>query len=391
MEELRLQEELKKTRHELLLLYEIGNLIRTTLLLDEVVYLILSAVTSHEGMGYNRAILFIADETGTQIEGKMGIGPTHAGASPTIWKMIEENKITLEGLLDVYHKADKNIDAELNEIVRQIKIPIEKDFGVLAKTIIHNVPFLIPAEEANHELVDMKLRNLGISQFACVPLRGRDHAVGALLVDNIATKKSISNSDLRRLMMLADHAGLALENAQSYNQIVITSQQDSLTKLWNHGHFQKLLQESIKDARATKKAVSLVVFDVDDFKSYNDSFGHQAGDKALEFISRSAKTVMRRMDYVARYGGEEFAAVLPGTTKSEALKLAERLREVIEKETSNSWQTIMPKKVTISVGVATFPDDAEDKEKLIFCADGALYEAKRLGKNQIRGYDKTAL
>ena len=97
------------------------------------------------------------------------------------------------------------------------------------------------------------------------------------------------------------------------------------------------------------------------------------------------------MDYVARYGGEEFAAVLPGTTKSEALKLAERLREVIEKETSNSWQTIMPKKDTVSVGVATFPDDAEDKEKLIFCADGALYEAKRLGKNQIRGYDKTAL
>ena len=247
MEELGLQEELKKTRHELLLLYEIGNLIRTTLLLDEIIYLILSAVTSHEGMGYNRAILFMADETGTQVEGKMGIGPTHAEASPIIWKMIEENKITLEGLLDVYHKADKNIDSELNEIVRQIKLPIEKDFGVLAKTIIHNVPFLIPAEEANHELADMKLRNLGISQCACVPLRGKDHAIGALLVDNITTKKLISNADLRRLMMLADHAGLALENAQSYNQVVISSQQDSLTKLWNHGHFQKLLQESIKD------------------------------------------------------------------------------------------------------------------------------------------------
>src|SRR3989338_765859 len=159
---------------------------------------------------------------------------------------------------------------------------------------------------------------------------------------------------------------------------------------WNHGHFQKLLQESIKDARATKKSLSLIVFDVDDFKAYNDQFGHQAGDKALEFISRSAKTVMRRMDYVARYGGEEFAAVLPGTTKSEALKLAERLREVIEKETSNSWQTIMPKKVTVSVGVATFPDDAEDKEKLIFCADGALYEAKRSGKNRVASYQKAA-
>src|SRR5258706_15880159 len=99
MEEVRLQEELRKTRHELLLLYEIGNLIRTTLLLDEVEYLILSAVTSHEGLGYNRAILFMVDESGTFLEGKMGIGPTHAEAAPILWKMIEEKKITLEGLL----------------------------------------------------------------------------------------------------------------------------------------------------------------------------------------------------------------------------------------------------------------------------------------------------
>jgi diguanylate cyclase (GGDEF)-like protein len=148
------------------------------------------------------------------------------------------------------------------------------------------------------------------------------------------------------------------------------------------------LQESIVDARNTKKNLSLIVFDVDDFKSYNDNFGHQAGDKALEFISRAAKTVMRRIDYVARYGGEEFAAVLPGTTKAEALRLAERLREVIDKETSNSWQSVGPKKITVSVGVATYPDDAEDKEKLIFCADGALYEAKRKGKNQVCGYNK---
>ena len=152
--------------------------------------------------------------------------------------------------------------------------------------------------------------------------------------------------------------------------------------------FQKLLQESIAEARTAKKTLSLVVFDVDDFKWYNDNFGHQAGDKALEFISRAAKTVMRRIDYLARYGGEEFAAVLPGTTKVEALKLAERLRDVVDKETSSGWQSVIPRKVTVSVGVATFPEDAEDKEKLIFCADGALYEAKRAGKNQVRGYSK---
>ncbi len=388
MEELRLQEELKKTRQELLLLYEIGNLIRTTLLLDEVVYLILSAVTSHEGLGYNRAILFMVDESGTQLEGKMGIGPTHPEASPIVWKMIEENRITLEGLLDVYHKADKNIDVELNGIVRQIRLPIEKAFGVLPKTVINDAPSLVSKEDASHELGDMRLKNLGITQFTVVPLRGKNNVIGVLLIDNVTTRKEIREADVRRLMMLANHAGLALENAKTFNEVVITAQQDSLTKLWNHGHFQKLLDESLKEAKLTKKPLSLIIMDVDDFKAYNDAYGHQAGDKALEDISAISKTVVRRIDHLARYGGEEFAAVLPGTTKEDAMKMAERLREAIEKGSEEIMGGTIRHKVTVSVGVASYPDDAEEKQKLVYCADGALYEAKRMGKNRVRPYKK---
>ena len=388
MDAQRLQEELRKTRQELLLFYEIGNLIRGSLLLDEVTYLILSAVTSHEGMGFNRAILFMIDESGTQLEGSMGIGPTHPEVSPGVWRMIEQNKITLEGLLDVYHKANKEIDVELNEIVRQIRLPIQKEFGAIAKSVIHDTPLLITKEEADHELGDIRLRSLNFGQFAAVPLRGKDHVIGVLAVDNVATKKDISDADVRRLMMLANHAGLALENAQSYSQAMINSQQDYMTKLWNHGHFQNLLQESMKEAKNNKKPLSLVVIDVDDFKSYNDTYGHQAGDKALEFISKVSKTVMRRQDYLARYGGEEFAAIFPETSKPEAMKLAARLREIIEKETIPNNINLIPRQITVSVGVATFPDDAEEKEKLIFCADGALYEAKRSGKNIVKAYKK---
>lgn len=388
MEELRLQEELRKTRQELLLLYEIGNLIRVTLLLDEVIYLILSAMTSHEGMSFNRAILFMLDDSGTQLEGKMGIGPTHPEVSPKIWRMIEENKITLEGLLDVYHKAGGQIDPELNSIVRQIRLPIEKDFGILAKAAINDSPYLVSKEEASHELGDMRLKNLGFEQFAVVPLRGKNHVIGVLIFDNISTKKEIKDADVRRVMMLADHAGLALENAKTFSAVVTSAQQDSLTHLWNHGHFQKLLHESLREAKAGKTKLSLLIFDVDDFKTFNDRFGHQAGDRALQEVARITKTVMRRNDYVARYGGEEFAAVLPSTSKEEALKLAERLRETIQKETSNQSLLPLPEPLTISVGVAAFPDDAEEKEKLIFCADGALYEAKYSGKNKVCIYKK---
>lgn len=388
MELVRLQEELKKTRQELLLLYEIGNLIRTTLLLDEVIYLILSAVTSREGLEYNRAILFMVDETGTQLEGKMGIGPTHPAASSLIWKMIEENKITLESLLDVYRKSNKNIDPELNEIVRKIRFPIEKEFGALAKTVIYDTPAIVPAGDSNHELCDIRLRDLAISAFAVVPLRGKDHVIGALVVDNISTKKEIKPNDLRRLVMLADHAGLALENAKVYTETVIISQQDSLTKLWNHGHFQKFLSEILKEAKANRKPLSLVAFDVDNFKSFNDTYGHPAGDRALEELAHIAKKAMRREDLLARYGGEEFTAVLPNTKKDEAVKLAERLREAVEHETKSHPKRIH-RLITVSVGVASFPEDAEDKEKLIFCADGALYDAKRSGKNRVCAYKKT--
>jgi diguanylate cyclase (GGDEF)-like protein len=388
MEELRLQEELRKARQELLLLYEIGNLIRTTLLLDEVVYLILSAVTSHEGLGYNRAILFMVDDTGTFIEGRLGIGPTHAEASPIVWKMIEENKITLEGLLDVYRKAGKKIDVELNRLITQVRIPIEKNYGVLANTVIHDKPAVIAKPDAKHELSDLNLINLGITEFIVVPMRGKDNVIGVLLVDNITTKKPLTESDVRRIMMLANHAGLALENAKTYNEVVITSQQDSLTKLWNHGHFQNILNDAVRDAKLKNTPLSLIVFDIDDFKQYNDSFGHQAGDKALEAVSNIAKTVMRRMDNLARYGGEEFVAILPGTSKVEAMKLAERMRDTIERETAAQLSNGLSRKLTVSVGVSSYPEDALDKDKLIFCADGALYEAKRAGKNRVRVYKK---
>ena len=388
MEELRLQEELRKTRQELLLLYEIGNLIRTTLLLDEVIYLILSAVTSHEGLGYNRAILFMVDDSGTYLEGKMGIGGMHPEASPDVWKRIEENKITLEGLLDVYRKSHKKIDVELNKIVQSIRFPIEKSFGVLPKTIIHDKSALVHKEDADHELCDPALIGLHMKEFCVIPLRGKDMVIGVLLVDNIATRKPLTDVDLRRITMLANHAGLALENAKTYTEVVLNSQQDSLTKLWNHGHFQNILTDAVREAKAKGQPLSLIVFDVDNFKEYNDTYGHPAGDRVLEVVSLISKTVMRRLDNLARYGGEEFVAILPGTNKVEALKLAERLRETLERETTAELSNGMPKKITVSVGVASFPEDAEDKDKLIFCADGALYEAKRAGKNRVRVYKK---
>lgn len=386
-----LQEELKKTRRELLTLYEVGNLMRSSLELDEVVYLVLSATTSHEGLGFNRAILFLLDDNGRNLEGKMGIGPRDPSTSSQVWQKIQDHQITLEDFLDVYRKEGPNIDRELNQIAQKCSIPLNDSKSPLVRSAREGI--LIHVEGPDHlkDFEEPILEALNVGEFVTLPLKGRKNTVGVLLIDNIATKKQIAKSELRNLTMFADHAGLAIENAKTYKAVVETARQDSLTRLWNHGYFQELLSQAITEAQKNSKQISVIFFDIDDFKLYNDAFGHQAGDKALQAIARISKSVLRKGDFLARYGGEEFAMILPDSSKKEALLLGERLRNVVEREGEHRWQSELLIKLTISAGISTFPEDANVREKLIYCADAALYEAKKAGKNKVNTYQSPAV
>ncbi len=388
MDLIKLQAELRKTRRQLVLLYEVGNLMRTTLQLDEIIYLILSAVTSHEGLGLNRAVLFLVDDGRQELRGAFGIGPKDPSTSQAVWKEIDEQQLRLDGFIDVYRKEKGKIDAELNAIIQNIRIPLKEDAGIIARTVLEGMPFAALSDDVRKQITDASLEDLSVDHFVVVPVKGKDAVIGALLVDNVATRKPITKDEILNLTMLADHAGLAIENAKIFNRVLETSQKDSLTELWNHAHFQELLAQSLQVAKLQKAKLSLVLFDVDDFKSYNDQLGHQQGDRALVAISRISKAALRRNDYIARYGGEEFAVILPGSPKEEAIQLAEKLRKQIEKQTAGIFSSETIKQVTISVGVATYPEDAEEREKLIYCADAALYEAKRIGKNRIYAYRK---
>lgn len=389
MDHSKLQAELRKTRRQLTLLYEVGNLMRMTLRFDELIFLVLSAVTSHEGLGFNRAILFLADPERRELRGARGVGPLDPQQSREIWHDIEERRLHLEGFIDVFRKAGGAIDPELNAVVKSIRIPLREGSGLLAQTALEGMPHSALTDEARARIQDPVLERLGVGHFAAAPVKGKDQVIGALLADNLSTKKPIEKEEILNLTMLADHAGLAIENARAFDRVLEISKKDQLTDLWNHAHFQELLAQSIQVARLQHAPLGLVVFDVDDFKNYNDQLGHQQGDRALQAIAKISKSVLRRNDYIARYGGEEFAVVLAGSPKDEALQIAEKLRQTIEKSTSGffgSDKTVKP--ITISGGVADFPSDAEEREKLIYCADAALYEAKRLGKNRICGYRK---
>jgi diguanylate cyclase (GGDEF)-like protein len=386
MEKKNLQEMLDRIRAELSIFYEIGNAMRSTLKLEEILFIILTGVTSHEGLGFNRAMLFLINEEEKILEGKMGIGPHSGEDAGRIWTKIETEKMSLEDLIARYRHYKKG-GSELDKIVRGIRIPLREDGGVLALSVLEGMGFEVTTEEARQKLAhDPVLQILKTEYFVTVPLKAKDKVVAVILADNIFTKKPITKDDIRTLTMFANHAGLAIENSRLYEQTVYAANTDSLTRLWNHGYFQYLLTEELKKAYENKTPLSLIMFDIDNFKNYNDALGHQMGDQLLRDIARILKTTCDGQGDVARYGGEEFAVILPNIANGKAFDIAENLRKAIESFQFKGQDVQPTKNLTISAGLATYPEDALDKEKLIYLADMALYEAKRTGKNRVCAY-----
>ncbi len=158
---------------------------------------------------------------------------------------------------------------------------------------------------------------------------------------------------------------------------------DGLTGVYNHRHFYETLGMEIKRAGRYKRPMSLIMIDIDHFKHYNDTHGHQMGDDVLKGVASCIRNNVREQDMVARYGGEEFSIILPETNKEDARKLAEGTRCRVSAQSFPYEETQPEGDLTISLGVATFPDDASDAVNLIKKADDALYTAKGKGRNRV--------
>lgn len=179
----------------------------------------------------------------------------------------------------------------------------------------------------------------------------------------------------------------ALEYALLYEwarQMAIT---DSLTGLHNFGYFRDRLREERTRADRYQHLLSLIIFDIDHFKHYNDKNGHPAGNEVLKMTANLLSVEARETDLVARYGGEEFVVLLPETSRKLAWEVAERIRSRIECTTFENGATQPLERVTISAGVATFPVDATHEDELVERADQSLYEAKSQGRNRVVAYE----
>lgn len=371
-----------RSKTGLIVLYEISNAMRTTLKLEQILYIILTGATSHEGLGFNRAMLFLVNEEKNTLEGKMGIGPDTGEDAKNIWHLIDSEKMTLDDLIAAYDKFKAQADPQLNNLVKNIILPLKEESGILALTCLEGMPFEIKEEVSKEKAEDPSIKILKAAEFVTVPLKAKDKVIGVILADNIYTKRPITKEDIRLLTMFANQAGLAIENSRLYEKTVFLSNTDSLTGLFNHGYFQTVLDEKLKESNLQGKELSLVMMDLDFFKGYNDSLGHQSGDRALSKVAHIIKNSVREADIAARYGGEEFVIILPLTTKETAYNIIERIRTTIEKSDFINLDLKPEKTLTISAGIATFPKDALTKKELIKTADLALYKAKESGKNK---------
>jgi two-component system, cell cycle response regulator len=176
--------------------------------------------------------------------------------------------------------------------------------------------------------------------------------------------------------------GMAAKLAQSQVALIAMATQDELTGVFNRREFNRLLNIELERSRRDGRPVSMVMVDIDHFKSINDTYGHQSGDDALRWISALLKREVRPGDIVARYGGEEFAMILPNTSLMDAFAVAERIRQQINAELVpiQNQQVIA---VTASLGCATFPQMADSEDQLMSAADKALYVAKESGRNRV--------
>jgi len=192
------------------------------------------------------------------------------------------------------------------------------------------------------------------------------------------------NELVREFNFMAQKLGDRTEEMKLMNKRLIgLSVTDDLTQVFNYRYFYARLNEEVHRSIRSRAVFSLVLMDIDDFKKYNDTYGHRQGDMILARLASLLKATLRNTDILARYGGEEFAAILPNTEKDNAVLMAGRLRKAVEEAELMSIDGAPLGRITVSAGVAAFLVDAKDGEELVKKADAACYVAKEKGKNRV--------
>lgn len=366
-----------------------------TVELDQILYIILSGITHGDGLNFNRAVLFLAWDRRNELRVTRSAGPANGEEAHRIWESIKAERLDLQSLIDRYTTKPDEIqyltshllsfslkldEAQAMESLASMRFELK---DVISHCVATKQPFIVNGVEATyHDLATNEL--VTFKNFACVPIILNDEVLGIILTDNYFNSRIIRQEELRGLSVVANLASIALERAMLYRRLSEMAQVDGLTGVFNRRHYEKYLHEEFMRSRRLKRSLSMIVFDIDLFKHFNDTYGHECGDRVLKEFAQILKSNTREGDMVARYGGEEFVVLLTGEhSPQDALTTGDKLRKCVE---TCAFAGFEAGQITVSAGVAVVSPD-EDFEKLFSRADQALYAAKAAGRNCAKLYE----
>jgi len=320
-----------------------------------------------------------------------------AGSRPELFRELLEMSAELahatSGSLMLYDKHSQKLSIAAAKrmsppLARSMLVPFGQ--GIAGRVASSGEPLLVSDIERDSRVAALNRPRFRTKSFISLPLRNREQLVGVLNLADKQDDSCFTEADLGLVQSFAAQAVLLLERAtvmERNDQLERLSVTDPLTGLYNRRFLETRFEEERSRSQRQGNPFSLIIADLDNFKLYNDACGHLAGDQALRKAAAAMRRTAREMDVVVRYGGEEFCLILPGTSKKEAFFSAERLRQIIEAETFPGEGRLPLGRLTISLGIATYPDDGTTTHDLLSAADLALYRAKEQGRNRTVLYD----
>ncbi|MBI5560977.1 MAG: sensor domain-containing diguanylate cyclase [Deltaproteobacteria bacterium] len=268
------------------------------------------------------------------------------------------------------------------EKIRDLRLKLGE--GIAGWVAKEGKPLLVPDvdKEPRFSTRGDKVSRFRTKSIICVPMQTRGKCLGAIELLNTAEDGIFSEEDLLILTTLAEYAAIAIENALLFDKVEELTITDDLTHIYNSRHMHRFLDYELSRASRYDYHLSMIFMDLDFFKDINDKYGHISGSRLLAEVAQLIVRNVRSADAVCRYGGDEFVVLMPETPKDKAFLVAEKIKNVI-KENLFLKEDGINCRITVSIGVASYPRDAKDKLELIHLADRAMYAVKNRSRDGV--------
>ncbi len=360
---------------------------------------LMTTIVSQAGIALQRVRLFCDTQRLAHEMSMLYDVGLYTGSTLSKDEVVRRTCSTLERLMnpDSYYIALYNAETEIisfekfvecRQEMPRMRMSLSKG-GLTGRIISCGEPVLVGDWLEDGEEYNAVARKTGTDMLSYlgVPMILENEVVGVISVQSEKPLQFDKHHE-RLLIALAAQTAMALENARLHHVAQNQAKYDSLTKVYNHGHFVELVRKAVEESDRNDTQVSLIMLDIDHFKQYNDTFGHMAGDNVLRMVANALKSSVREStDAVGRWGGEEFAVLLAGVGVTEAKKVSRYIRRAVaELYPVNAQGQVIPNP-TISQGISSYPYPSLTPSSLIDDADTALYHAKKRGRNQLVVHD----